>query len=96
MSSEIDKTGLVTGGGNIGPIGVLRMREVLTQEQISDRFFGWDVNAGVQYQLQTRDEDIDRPPPAMAINVRYSRPISWRMQVNTDFKLDTPFKRGYL
>ena len=95
MSSEIDKTGLVTGGGNIGPIGVLRMREVLTQEQISDRFFGWDVNAGVQYQLQTRDEDIDRPPPAMAINVRYSRPISWRMQVNTDFKLDTPFKRGY-
>ena len=95
MSSEIDKTGLVTGGGNIGPIGILRMREVLTQEQISDRFFGWDVNAGVQYQLQTRDKDMDRPPPALAINVRYSRPISWRMQVNTDFKLDTPFKRDH-
>ena len=95
MSSEIDKTGLVTGGGNIGPIGIFRMREVLTQEQISDRFFGWDVNAGVQYQLQTRDEDIERSPPAMAVNIRYSRPISWRMQVNTDFKLDTPFKRDY-
>ncbi len=95
MSSEIDKTGLVTGGGNIGPIGIFRMREVLTQEQISDRFFGWDVNVGVQYQLQTRDEDIERSPPAMAVNIRYSRPISWRMQVNTDFKLDTPFKRDY-
>ena len=95
MSSEIDKTGLVTGGGNIGPIGIFRMREVLTQEQISDRFFGWDVNAGVQYQLQTRDEDIERPPPALAINVRYSRPISWQIQVNTDLKLDTPFKRDY-
>ena len=95
MSSEIDKTGLVTGGGNIGSIGLFRMREVLTQEQISDRFFGWDVNAGVQYQLQTRDKDIERPLAALAINVRYSRPISWRMQVNTDFKLDTPFKRDY-
>ena len=95
MSSEIDKTGLVTGGGNIGSIGLFRMREVLTQEQISDRFFGWDVNAGVQYQLQTRDKDMERPPAALAINVRYSRPISWRMQVNTDFKLDTPFKRDY-
>ena len=95
LSSEIDKTGLVTGGGNIGPIGILRMREVLTQEQISDRFFGWDINAGVQYQLQTRDKDIERPPPALALNVRYSRPVSWRMQVNTDFKLDTPFKRDY-
>ena len=95
MSSEIDKTGLVTGGGNIGPIGILRMREVLTQEQISDRFFGWDVNAGVQYQLQTRDEDMERPPPALAVNMRYSRPISWQIQVNTDFKLDTPFKRDY-
>lgn len=95
MSSKIDKTGLVTGGGNIGPIGILRMREVLTQEQISDRYFGWDVNAGVQYQLQTRDKDIGRPPPALAVNVRYSRPISWRMQVNTDFKLDTPCKRDY-
>lgn len=95
LSSEIDKTGLVTGGGNIGPIGILRMREVLKEERISDRFFGWDVNAGVQYQLQTRNKDIDRAPPALAINVRYSRPISWRMQVNTDFKLDTPFKRDY-
>ena len=95
MSSEINKTGLVTGGGNIGPIGILRMREVLTQETISDRFFGWDVNAGIQYQLQTRDKNVERPPPALAVNVRYSRPISWQIQVNTDFKLDTPFNDDF-
>ena len=95
MSSEIDKTGLVTGGGNIGPIGILRMREVLTQEQISDRFFGWDINAGIQYQLQTANANIERPPSALALNVRYSRPISWRMQVNTDFKLDIPLNKAF-
>ena len=95
MSSEINKTGLVTGGGNIGPIGILRMREVLTQETISDRFFGWDVNAGIQYQLQTRDKNVERPPPALAVNMRYSRPISWQIQVNTDFKLDTPFNDDF-
>ena len=91
MTNEINKTGLVTGGGNIGPIGILRMREVLTQEQISDRFFGWDTNVGLQYQILTRAKEIERPPLALAVNLRYSRPISWRMQINTRFTFDTPF-----
>ena len=54
-----------------------------------------DVNAGIQYQLQTRDKNVERPPPALAVNVRYSRPISWQIQVNTDFKLDTPFNDDF-
>jgi len=92
MCNEINKTDLVLGGhGSIGPIGILRMREVLTQEQINDRFFGWDVNAGVQVQALTRDENLTRRSPAMALNMRYSRPISWSTQINTDFKFDTPF-----
>ncbi len=90
ISNEINKTGLVTGGGNLGPIAILRMRDVLTQEQISDRFVGWDISAGIQHQLRTREKNIERPPPAMAVSMRYSRPVSWRMQINTDFKFDTP------
>lgn len=96
MSNEINKTGQVLGGrGNIGPIGILRMREVLTQEQINDRFFGWDFNAGAQFQALTAQEGGNRKPTAMAINLRYSRPISWSTQVNTDFKFDTPFNSDF-
>lgn len=93
MSNEITKTGLVLG--KIGAIGLLRMREVLTQEQINDRFFGWDVSAGVQYQVLTAEEGAKRRDPSMAINFRYSRPISWNTQVNTDLKFDTPFNNDF-
>jgi len=93
MSNEITKTGLVLG--KVGAIGLLRMREVLTQEQINDRFFGWDISAGVQYQLLTAEEGQSRRDPAMALNVRYSRPINWSTQVNTELKFDTPFKNDF-
>ena len=96
MSNEINKTGLVLGNrGNLGPIGILRMREVLTQERINDRFFGWDINVGVQYQVLTRLEGLPRKSPAMAITLRYSRPISWSTQINTDLKVDTPFNNNF-
>lgn len=96
MSNEINKTGLVLGNrGNLGPIGILRMREVLTQERINDRFFGWDINIGVQYQVLTRQDSIARKSPAMAVNLRYSRPVSWSTQINTDLKVDTPFNDNF-
>ena len=96
MSNEINKTGLVLGNkGNVGPIGILRMREVLIQENINDRFFGWDASAGVQYQVFTEEKGIKRPTPAMAISLRYSRPISWSTQINTDLKFNTPFDSNF-
>jgi hypothetical protein len=96
MSNEINKTGLVLGNkGNVGPIGILRMRDVLIQENINDRFFGWDASAGVQYQVFTEEKGIKRPTPAMAISLRYSRPISWSTQINTDFKFNTPFDSNF-
>jgi hypothetical protein len=93
MSNEITKTGLVLT--KIGAIGLLRMREVLTQEQINDRFFGWDVNLGVQVDLLTAESGQKRQDPAMALNFRYSRPINWNTQVNTEFKFDTPFNNDF-
>lgn len=93
MSNEITRTGLVLG--KIGAIGLLRMREVLTQEQINDRFFGWDVSAGVQYQVLTAEEGDPRKDPALAFNYRYSRPINWSTQVNTDLAFDTPINNDF-
>lgn len=96
MSNEVNKTGLVLGNrGNVGPIGILRMREVLRQESISNRFFGWDASAGVQYRLLTEESGQARPSPSMAISLRYSRPISWSTQINTDLKFDTPFNNNF-
>ncbi|MBT3605339.1 MAG: hypothetical protein HN521_19930, partial [Candidatus Latescibacteria bacterium] len=93
MSNEITKTGLVLD--KIGAIGLLRMREVLTQETINDRFFGWDVNLGVQMEVLTAEEGDKRKDPGMAFNFRYSRPINWSTQVNTDFQFDTPFNDDF-
>ncbi len=96
MSNEINKSGLVLGSqGNIGPIGILRMREVLTLERINDRFFGWDANVGVQFQLLTAEKNQKRRDPAMAINLRYSRPLSWSTQINTNLKINSPFSTGF-
>ncbi len=92
MTNEISKSGLVLG--EIA-FGVLRMQEVLTQEQINDRFYGWEVNAGVLFQVMTPVIGRDRNEPALSIGFRYSRPISWNTQINTRFILTTPFSRNF-
>ena len=33
----------------------------------------------------------DRADPGLQLRIRYSRPISWSTQINTDFKVDSPF-----
>lgn len=93
MSNEITKSGLVLG--SIGAIGVLRIQEVLFQERINDRFYGWDFTTGIQFQLVNPEKEQPRPSPAMSVNLRYSRPISWRTQINTDLKLHTPFSKNF-
>ncbi len=93
MLAEIRRSRRVLGE-EIG-FGLVRIQEVLTQEQISKRFYGWDITTGVQFQLLNPYEDVDRPPPGMLINIRYSHPISWSTQINTDLHYDTPFSKAF-
>ena len=93
MSNEITKSGLVLG--SVGAIGILRMREVLFQERINQRFYGWETTAGVRFQLQTAQRGVSRPSPAMSIGLRYTRPISWRSQVNERFEINSPFTGSF-
>ena len=93
MLAEIRRSRRVLGD-EIG-FGLVRMQEVLTQEQISKRFYGWDITTGVQFQVLNPYKDLDRPPPGLLINFRYSHPISWSTQINTDFHYDTPFSRSF-
>ena len=92
MSDIIKKSGMVLG--DIG-FGVLRMQEVLFQERINDRFYGWEASAGVKFQVLTPQEDLARRDPSMSIGFRYSRPISWSTQINTRFDLTTPFSGNF-
>jgi hypothetical protein len=92
MLAEIEKSGQVHG--EIG-YGLLRMQEVLFKERINDRFYGWDLTAGVQFEVLTPFEVQDRRAPALSFNFRYSRPLSWSTQINTDLKADTPFSGDF-
>ncbi|HCR17047.1 MAG TPA: hypothetical protein DIU35_06150 [Candidatus Latescibacteria bacterium] len=92
MLAEIEKSGQVHG--EIG-YGLLRMQEVLFKERINDRFYGWDLTAGVQFEVLTPFEGQDRRAPALSFNFRYSRPLSWSTQINTDLNADTPFSGDF-
>ena len=92
MSNEITKSGLVLG--DIG-FGVLRMQEVLFQERINDRFYGWEASAGVQFEVMTPRKGQGRSDPSMSVGFRYSRPISWSTQVNSRLNVTTPFSENF-
>lgn len=93
MLAEIRRSRRVLGD-EIG-FGLVRIQEVLTQEQISKRFYGWDITTGIQFQVLNPYIDADRPPPGLLINLRYSHPISWSTQINTDFHFDSPFSKAF-
>ena len=92
MSNIVTKSGMVLG--DIG-FGVLRMQEVLFQERINDRFYGWEASAGVQFEVLTRLRRQSRNDPSLSIGFRYSRPISWSTQVNTRLAFSTPFSGDF-
>jgi len=76
---------------NVGSLGILRMQQVLLgiNERVNERFFGWDVSAGILFPLST----FDKSPvgnPNLTIQARYSFPISWRTQINAIARAFTP------
>ena len=93
MQNEIQKSRKVLG--SIGAIGVLRMQEVLEKERINERFYGWDVSAGVELEVLKPIRGVSRNDPAFSLGLRYSRPISWSTQINTDFSINTPFNEDF-
>ncbi len=93
MQNELQKSGEVIG--TIGAIGVLRMQEVLEIERINERFYGWDISVGVRMEALTPLRGQDRDDPAFSFGVRYSRPISWSTQINTDFGVNTPLSSAF-
>ena len=71
-------------GEEIDAVGILRMDEVLFRENISDRFYGWDVTLGAKLELLTSESSEERVAPAADITARYSLPINCVLNSTSD------------
>ncbi|GAB1350675.1 hypothetical protein MASR1M107_28900 [Ignavibacteriales bacterium] len=91
IEKEMRATGLLQGGA-LGAIGILRTQQVLKgiNERVNERFFGWDVTAGVLFNLSTRDKSPTNSP-ALSVGGRFSNPIGWNSQINAYANMNTPF-----
>ena len=77
---EVIKASGKLEGETLGAMGILRIKEVLFYETIHDRFYGWDVRAGVGYDITTADKSDTDPSAEAAFSFSY--PISLSTQIN--------------
>ena len=89
MEEVIAESGRFVHGG-LGGVGTVRIYEVLYQERVNQRFVGWWVRTGVEYQALTPFDHISRGDPGMSLRLRYSRPIGWRSQFGIDAEYTSP------
>lgn len=94
MEEVIARAGSFTEDG-LGAVGTLRVEEVLFQERINERYIGWDARAGVRLEAVTPYKDQDRQDPSLSVRARYSRPVSWKSQVDVNLQYTTPFNGNF-
>jgi hypothetical protein len=90
IEKEIKDSGYLVGNA-LGAIGILRIQEVLKgiNEIVNQRYYGWDLNLGVLFNLSKRDKSPTNPP-ALAISGEFSYPIGWSSQVDAYANANTP------
>jgi hypothetical protein len=90
IEKEIKDSGLLVGN-SLGAIGILRMQEVLKgiNEIVNPRYYGWDLNLGVLFNLSKRDKS-PTDSPALAVSGEFSYPIGWSQQVDASASVNTP------
>ncbi|MGB3918439.1 MULTISPECIES: DUF481 domain-containing protein [Thiothrix] len=74
--ADIEKVLQATGktAGELGAIGILKARDVLVNERISTRKYGWLAKVGVSEVL--KDYDGSDTKPALDVGAEYHRPLS--------------------
>lgn len=92
---EVVRTSGVLAQETLGAAGVLRMEEVLFQEPIGDRFYGFDLTLGAKYDLTLPEKGTPRPHPSGDVNLRYALPLRWDTQIEERFRLNTPFGSSF-
>lgn len=89
MEEVIAESGRFVHGG-LGGVGTLRIYEVLYHERVNQRFIGWWVRTGVEYQVLTPFDHNPRRDTGMSLRLRYSRPIGWKSQFGIDAEYTSP------
>ena len=90
---EMERVILASGrvdGDSIGAMGILRMDEVLFEEVIHDRYYGWDVRVGVGHEITTFDESD--PEGSTEARFSFAYPIALKSQLNHRTRYTTPFE----
>jgi len=90
MEKIMARSGILRKEG-LGALGAVRIGEVLHSEKVQDRYYGYDITAGVGATLFTPDTTADRGKALMSLGFRWSRPVAWRSQLDQQFLLSTPF-----
>jgi hypothetical protein len=76
-------------GESLGAMGILRMDEVLFQEVVHDRYYGWDVRAGVGHEITTFDES--ETEGSVEVGFSFAYPMGLKSQINHRTDYSTPF-----
>jgi hypothetical protein len=87
LEKEFQRSGKLRDN-ELGGVGALVIRDVL-DEFISDRYYGYEVSAGIGYDLQTPYKDSDRTAFAEA-NANFAYPINLRSQFVEFFRVKSP------
>jgi hypothetical protein len=75
-------------GNELGGVGTLVIRDVL-DEFISDRYYGYELSAGIRLDLQTAYKNQDRQA-SPEINANFAYPINLRSQFVEYFRINSP------
>lgn len=95
IEKEIRDSGYLVGNA-LGAIGILRIQEVLKgiNEIVNQRYYGWDLNLGVLFNITKRDKSSP-DPPALAVGGEFSYPIGWSSQIDAFAKANTPVDSAF-
>jgi hypothetical protein len=75
----------------IGAGGILRINEILFEQRVNERYYGWEATVGSNFQVTTPLSGQSRRDPGIALGVRYARPLGWKHQVSGQVDVSSPF-----
>ncbi len=93
MEQVIVSSGVAPNGLEAG--GILRINEVLFEQRVNERYYGWEASVGVNFQVTSPLRAQSRRDPGAAIGIRYARPIGWKHQVSGRVDLSSPFTERF-